>query len=115
MITQRKINIPIFNYSLVIIITDSWEEAKDRLPRQDVDFSNTRAVTFDNKNAPVSVVAVMSACQSSVVHESVHIKNNIWSYIGYHPQADNDEIDAYLITYIYEKIMDVFNKHSKLN
>lgn len=32
-----------------------------------------------------------------------------WIYI---PQRDNDEVDAYLITYIYKKIVDVFYKHN---
>lgn len=39
------------------------------------------------------------------------IKNHIWQYIGYTPQRDNDEVDAYLLTYIYDKITQVFYKH----
>lgn len=31
--------------------------------------------------------------------------------IGYTPQRDNDEVDAYLLTYIYDKITQVFYKH----
>ena len=27
------------------------------------------------------------------------------------PQRDNDEVDAYVITYIYNKIVDAFYKH----
>jgi hypothetical protein len=38
-----------------------------------------------------------------IAHESEHIKNAIWRYIGYEPQRDNDEVDAYLLTYIYNK------------
>lgn len=37
----------------------------------------------------------------------------IWRYIGYTPQEDNDEVDAYLITYIYDKIVSVFYKHDR--
>nr|DAG84035.1 MAG TPA: hypothetical protein [Caudoviricetes sp.] len=29
MITKRRLNIPIFNYKLVIVIYDKWEEVKD--------------------------------------------------------------------------------------
>jgi hypothetical protein len=47
------------------------------------------------------------------IHESEHIKNAIWEYIGYTPQTGNDEVDAYLIAYIYKKIMEVYNKHDK--
>ena len=46
------------------------------------------------------------------MHEAEHVKNLIWEYIGYRPQADNDEVDAYLLTYIYNKITDVFYKHN---
>lgn len=49
--------------------------------------------------------------RSSIVHEAEHIKNHIWQYIGYTPQRDNDEVDAYLLTYIYNKITQVFYKH----
>lgn len=45
------------------------------------------------------------------VHEAEHIKNHIWQYIGYTPQRDNGEVDAYLLTYIYDKITQVFYKH----
>lgn len=45
------------------------------------------------------------------LHEAEHIKNHIWQYIGYTPQRDNDEVDAYLLTYIYDKITQVFYKH----
>lgn len=43
----------------------------------------------------------------------VYIHKNIliWQYIGYTPQRDNDEVDAYLLTYIYDKITQVFYKH----
>lgn len=49
--------------------------------------------------------------RKSIVHEAEHIKNHIWQYIGYTPQRDNDEVDAYLLTYIYDKITQVFYKH----
>lgn len=35
-------------------------------------------------------------------------------HIGYTPQEDNDEVDAYLITYIYDKITSIFYKHDRL-
>ena len=34
--------------------------------------------------------------------------------IGYEPQRDNDEVDAFLLTYIYNKITEVFYKHDRL-
>ena len=60
-----------------------------------------------------SLVAINSKRGSSIIHEAEHIKNSIWRYIGYTPQEDNDEVDAYLITYIYDKITSVFYKHDR--
>lgn len=108
MVTQKKINIPIFDYKLTIVIFDKWEEVEhlsDGGPE-------SGAITKSQYGA--SLVAVDSKRGSSIVHEAEHIKNNIWDFIGYRPQRDNDEVDAYLITYIYNKIVDVFYKHDKV-
>ena len=61
----------------------------------------------------VSLVAINSKKGDSIIHEAEHIKNAIWSYIGYSPQRDNDEVDAYLIAYIYKRIIEVYSKHDK--
>lgn len=60
-----------------------------------------------------SIVAVNSKEEASIVHEAEHVKNAIWEFIGYSPQVDNDEVDSYLLTYIYIKILEVFKKHDK--
>lgn len=108
MITFKRINIPIFDYKLTIVIFDDWKELKERLPDYDLG-EEARAITLSQYGA--SLVAVNSRRGSSIVHEAEHVKNKIWEYIGYIPQRDNDEVDAYVITYIYNKIVDVFYKH----
>ena len=110
MITQKKIIIPIFNYKLTIVIFDKWEECDKFLPADEME-TEASAITISNYGA--SLVAVNAKRGSSIAHESEHIKNAIWRYIGYEPQRDNDEVDAYLLTYIYNKITDVFYKHDK--
>lgn len=111
MITQKKIIIPIFNYKLTIVIFDKWEECDKFLPADEMEIE-ANAITISNYGA--SLVAVNSKRGSSIVHEAEHVKNHIWNYIGYTPQRDNDEVDAYLLTYIYNKITDVFYKHDKV-
>lgn len=69
------------------------------------------SIPLADSNTAASLVAVNSRRGSSIVHEAEHIKNHIWQYIGYTPQRDNDEVDAYLLTYIYDKITQVFYKH----
>lgn len=108
MITQKKLIIPIFDYKLTIVIFDDWDELKRYMSKWDLD-EEAKAVTISQYGA--SLVAVNSSRGSSIVHEAEHVKNKIWEYIGYRPQRDNDEVDAYVITYIYNKIVDVFYKH----
>ena len=79
-----------------------------KLPQDEMD-TEANAITISAYGA--SLVAVNSRRGSSIVHEAEHIKNHIWQYIGYTPQRDNDEVDAYLLTYIYDKITQVFYKH----
>ena len=111
MITQKKMIIPIFNYKLTIVIFDKWEELERFLPKEEYE-EEAKAITISQYGA--SLVAINSKRGSSIVHEAEHIKNSIWRYIGYTPQEDNDETDAYLITYIYDKITNVFYKHDRL-
>lgn len=111
MITQRKIKIPIFDFKLTIVIFDDWEELKEFLTPEEYEV-RSRAVTISMGGA--ALVAVNSKRGSSIVHESGHVKNAIWRYIGYTPMRDNDEVDQYLVTYIYNKIVDVFYKHNRI-
>lgn len=108
MITSRRITIPIFDYKLTIVIFDEWEELGPYLTKEQMSI-RSRGITIEGEGA--AWVAVGSKYGSTVAHEAVHIKNCIWKHIGYRPQADNDEVDAYLVTYIYNKITDVYYKH----
>lgn len=110
MITQKRMVIPIFNYRLTVIIYDNWNEVKslDSNSRNEKE-APAGFTTWDYDSA---LVAIQSNRGSSIIHESEHVKNLIWEYIGYKPQADNDEVDAYLLTYIYEKIVNIFYKHN---
>ena len=110
MITQKKMIIPIFDYKLTVVIFDKWEELGRFLPKEEMK-QEAKAITINQYGA--SLVAINSKRGSSIIHEAEHIKNSIWRYIGYTPQEDNDEVDAYLITYIYDKITSVFYKHDR--
>lgn len=105
MVTQRNFVIPIFNYKLTVIIFDNWGEVK-HLFNDTVEPKGITEIGFGK-----SITAINSKRGSTIVHEAEHIKNAIWDYIGYTPQRNNDEVDAYLVTYIYNKIVDVFYKH----
>lgn len=108
MITQKRVIIPIYNYKLTVVIFDKWQELEGFLSKEDYEEESNAIVIHQHG---VSLVAINSKRGSSIVHEAEHIKNHIWQYIGYTSQRDNDEVDAYLLTYIYDKITQVFYKH----
>lgn len=105
MVTSRKMIIPIYDYRLDILIYDDWKEVSH---------------IFDNGPEPLavtrnlygkSIVAVNAKNHDSIVHEALHVVNDIWVYIGYDSMEENDETEAYLITYIYKKINEVYQRH----
>lgn len=108
MITRKKIKIPIFNYSLEIIIFDKWFELEPYIPRNIFEESSL-GVTINLDMG--SIVCIDSKRPSTIVHEAGHLTNSVWRYIGYIPDRDNDEVSQYLLTYIYERINEVFRKH----
>lgn len=93
---------------MLILIFDDWEDLKGYIPGE-VYAIPGKGVTIDYNGH--CTVCCSPKHQSSVVHEAGHIKNLIWKYIGYTPNIDNDEVDQYLHTYIYEQIMKDINKH----
>lgn len=102
-------NIPIFDYKLTVIIFDKWEEVNHIFKGNGV--PGTTLADLEHGNAIVGISSVKG--ENSIVHEAEHVKNFLRDYIGYEPQADNDEVDAYLIGYIYKKIREVFDKHDR--
>lgn len=108
MVTKRKLKIPIFNYYMTILIYDYWEDLIDYIPKEVYDDPG-KGVTIEYDN--YCVVCCPTNSGSTIAHESGHIANLVWKYIGYTPMRDNDEVNQYLVAYIYEEIEKVINKH----
>ena len=109
MLTKKIIKIPIFGYKLHILIFDDKDDLKGNIDAEDLQgwFRGlTLSMPFE------SIVAIGSDYGSTIAHEALHVVNGVWKSIGYQPQRDNDEVSAYLLTYIYEKIVDVFYLHN---
>jgi hypothetical protein len=108
MVTKKRIKIPIFNYYVTVIVFDVWEDLKGYIPEEIYQVpARGYTINYDDH----CVVLCSPRYHSSIVHEAGHIKNLIWAYIGYTPHIDNDEVDQYLHTYIYEEIVKIEQKH----
>lgn len=109
MITKKHITIPIYGYRLTVIIFDEWRELKGYIPDSELDYE-ARGITFSNSNC--GLIAVASDAESTITHEAYHIVNDIWKYIGYTAMEANDEVGAYLITYLVEEIKKIWDRHN---
>ena len=102
MITKKKLTIPIFEVKLTVVIFDNFDEVKYLAG----DTASKGFITYSDDFGSI-LVGVRSDRPDTIAHESEHIKNVIWRYIGYESQEDNDEVDAYLVGYIYNRIASV--------
>lgn len=109
MITRRKIRIPIFNYLIDTVIFDRWSDLYGILEDNLYHSESSRGITVNYGNH--SLVCINKKQYSTIVHEAGHLVNSIWRYIGYEPSRDNDEPSQYLLTYIFERIEEVWKKH----
>lgn len=107
MITEKNIVIPIYRYSLKIIVFDDFKEVKERLP--EINSGDSKGLLLDYGDK--SIICVPSNDIPTVIHECEHAKNAVWKRVGFIPTPENDEPDAYLIEYIYKEVMKVVNKH----
>ena len=106
MITERTITIPLYRHKVKVVVTDDITEAKQKY----IEIPDNSAACALNYGSS-SAVVVTSNNLAEIVHEVVHVKNYIWTTIGYSPIADNDEPDAYLVSYLFERVMNVVETH----
>nr|DAQ68398.1 MAG TPA: hypothetical protein [Crassvirales sp.] len=108
MVTKKNIIIPIFRLKLEIVVVDDIKEALGIVPNIDTGIDSC---VIDHNNGIVTIV-IASNDMSIIAHECLHVKNSVWSRIGYFPQASNDEVDAYLLDYIMTEVLKVVEKHT---
>ncbi len=110
MLTKKKIRIPIFRIDLLIVVIDKIGEALKIDSRIDI---NSDSCVIDYNDGNVSIFITPNSIPI-IAHECLHVKNSIWNRIGYISQANNDEVDAYLLDYIIAKVLEVVEKHKSI-
>lgn len=108
--TKKRFKIPIFNYGLIVTVFDNASDIQDVI--NSTDGIPSRGITIPADS--YSNIYIRKGDYSTASHEALHITNLIWKYIGYMPQRDNDEVSAYLSTYIYDLISKVLKIHSNV-
>lgn len=108
MITKKDINIPIFRLKLRIVVVDDIKEALEIDSNINIEADSC---VIDHGNGKATII-IASNDMSVIAHECLHVKNAVWTRIGYSPNAMNDEVDAYLLDYIMAEVLKVVEKHT---
>lgn len=108
MLTKKSIRVPIYDFKVEVCIFDDIEEAKREYPRY---------ISYDMLGCTIEwggsicTLIVPSDNYSTLIHELEHVKNLVWKAKGYKPQADNDEPDAYLLEWLFNRVDKIIKKH----
>lgn len=110
MITKERIQIPIYNFTIYVTIFDEWEEIVKWYPDDKED--EREGFLLTNKSDPTKMrLFVNVEHPSCIIHELIHIKNIIFDIICHSSNRYNDEPEAYLVQYLYDKVIKVYYKH----
>ena len=107
MLTKKVTIIPIYRYSIRIVVFDNFNEVTDTFP--EVESRDCKGTVLDYGDR--CMICVPPNDIPTIIHECEHVKNSIWKRIGFIPTPDNDEPDAYLLEYLYKEVMKVVRTH----
>lgn len=108
----KKIKIPIYDKYLHLIVSDDLEIDKKEIKQKfDIDLERTDfgGIAIENRGFLMMILnnKVLKPDwykNSTIAHEAFHITNFIMRRIGLHPDVDNDEAQAYLLSFLVEEI-----------
>jgi hypothetical protein len=103
MIQIKKVKIPIYFGTLVIIFTDSIEEAATQYDLK-LKEDEHDAFAWEDEKTDEYIVAIKNNKFSVIAHETVHIVNYIFKRRGIILDVNNDEPQAYLTGWIVNEI-----------
>ena len=115
----KKVKIPIYEQTLYVSITEDYSKDKEEYeciwrPRKE-DFSgytsglNNQYLIILNKKYLKEELHVVS----TISHEAFHVTNILFKRIGAVPDMDNDEHQAYLLSWIVEQVYKIYKNYEK--
>lgn len=96
MVTNKKIQLPIYDFTIYVTIFDEWEEIKEYHKNDTEDEREGFILTNDTDVTKIRLF-VNVECPSCIIHEIIHIKNIIFDIICHNSNRYNDEPEAYLV------------------
>lgn len=109
MLTEGRFKVPIYDFTIKVTVFDNMQEAREKYPH--IIKYDMLGCTAEHIGCPECHIIIPHSFVDTIIHEVEHAKNLIWKFIGYSPQPGNDETDAYLIGFIYDKVDKIIKKH----
>lgn len=98
------IDIPIYKMKLTIEQSTNFRKLLDKYGYTNHPDDKTEAICFINKGH-IAVLFNGKCSINTIVHESVHVVNYIYEYIGVKLDVVNDEHQAYLTSWVVDEIV----------
>lgn len=117
----KKVKIPFYQQILFIIICEDVEKEKEKINKKiKIDFEGFNfsgySYAFEKNHIIIlnkKYLTDDSFAIGTIAHEAFHITNFIFKRIGIIPDVNNDEAQAYLLSWITEEVYNLFKKSKK--
>lgn len=116
MIFKRVHTIPIYNGRLIVAVCDNLQEIADAY-EVEADMKGFTAFACDwmeDTGHRVYLIGIRPDASPGVIaHESKHLVNRLFRFIGLQLDANNDEAECYLLGWIVNRASTVLEKYKK--
>lgn len=116
---HKSIKVPLYHQTLQIIVCDDVEKEIEEVNKKfyancdRFDFAgyaeatgNYHLILLNKKYLKDETFAI-----GTIAHEALHITSFILKRVGIKPDVNNDEAQAYLLSWIVEQVYEQFKKH----
>jgi len=110
---KQSFEIPIYPGMLVVAVGETLEEVVIKMGYK-ADVSECAAIATDRVKRGRKEFAIFMSKDttiSQIVHESKHIVNKVFEYIGQRLDVVNDEAECYFLQWVFEKAHSTHKKY----
>lgn len=104
---EKQICVPIYSVKVKFAWTNNMVKYCKRYDITGVEKYDGLVTSIDNDDVVLMVLNV-KADLSVLFHEIIHVKNDVFKIVGIELDLDNDEAEAYLVSFLSEKAISFY-------
>jgi len=109
-IYRKTIRVPIYDYKFDIIWCEDHEALQKIFPDKEFPPEMDAGVLRTDGYAHMTFISADKPSPAIIGHESKHIVNDLFLYVGQELDRQNDEAECYLLTWIVAEVCKFFEK-----